>query len=426
MLSYGESSRNWVLNNGHVFPASFVEVDGESVVFSLEGGKKQRVPVANLGVADRYYIHTTHNIPVEELEGGNILTTERDYKAKSSEFETVNNLTLEGEGYKVDLGATITPHFAFFHDRGAKVKEYAEGLEKVIFSHNYRLPGAAQTERKQRRAFLFIKDFDLYEDLGKSMVDNLREEGKLSNRQINQLEVNWMQYAGRTGFKLPQDLVEKYNTGSHADIEFAKNKQDERRWQARRLIDRYWGSYPHKSRVRAGHSRSCKERVPADESKYRQSSSGFVYLFALGGSHTMRFWGGHDVGTGGGGEAGGYIPFGRYGDPKKFGGELASRVKSGKYTPSFEDFYRAPSNCAEITTGDELRQYWLPVAGLGCFFDHDLRHQFGTCRLLEFFQKNRRAPTTEEMPAIFEYESMEAMDNAFKDFLTTKITKMKY
>lgn len=425
-VALAETPRNWVLANGHIFSASLQEFDKDTAVLNLEGGKTQRVPVASLSVADRYYLHTEHKVPYESLEGGNYLAVERDIKIDESEFKTISSIKLEGEGYKVELGALVTPHFVFFHDKGAKVKEYAQGLEKVIFSHSYRMPTYADLEQKQRRSLLIIKDRDFYMDLGKSMVDTMRKEGKASNRQINQLEVNWVQYAGRTNYQIPAELAQQYETNASVNITFAQSKQADRLAQTRDLINRYWNGYPHRSGIRGGHSRSCKEKLPQDEPRYRQSCGNNVYTSAIAGSSTMRFWGSYDVRGGGGGETGGYIGYGRFGDPKKWGAELASKVKAGKIKPSFEDFYRTPSNCAEVITGDELRDYWLPVAGLSRFFDQDIRHQIGTCRLLEFMRQHRRTPNKEEMPALFDYSSVEELEAAFKDFLLTKCTKLKY
>lgn len=420
------TTRSWVLNNGYIFPATFEKFEAGNLVLNLEGGKSQRVPVANLGVADRYYLHTEHQIPIEDLEGGNYLTAERDIKIEDSKFEKVSSIKLKGDGYEVELGALITPHFAFFHDRGSKVSEYGEGLEKVIFSHAYRMPGYTEMIPEKRRTFFFIKDFDLYKDLGKALVDTLRKEGKLSSRQINQLEVNWLQFAGRNSFTLPAEVAEKYNTNPVADIEFAQTKQADRENQTTGLINRYWGGYPHGARIRGGLPRSCTEKVPENTPRNRQSSASLVYKSAIAGSSTMRFWGQHRVGGGGMMEQTGFIGFGNYGDPKKWGAELASKVKAGTISPSFEDFYRVPSNCDKVISADELRNYWLPVAGLGRFFDQDLRHQIGMCRLYEFMHQNRRMPEKEQMPEIFGYDSLPDLEAAFKDFLINKNTKVKY
>lgn len=97
-----------------------------------------------------------------------------------------------------------------------------------------------------------------------------------------------------------------------------------------------------------------------------------------------------------------------------------------KITPDFESFYVTPTSSSQLTKQQEFSDYWLVVAALGRFMDQDIKHQIHLCKFYDYMQANKQTPPVEKMPEILGYESLDALNAAFTDFILTKNTKLRY
>lgn len=424
LVASAASPRMWTLNDGRFFEATFAEMDKSTVVLTATSGKKARFDAENLGIADRFYLHTEHEVAIEDLQGGNIYTAEQDVKIKATSFEQVTGINIKGDGYDVSFEGILTPHYLVLHEKGAKPQLFAEELERVYFSHMYRHPDHYELTQGKRECYLFMKDEKLYEELGTALVAQLRAEGVVPNKHINQLEVNWSQYPGHNPWHLPKEYMEKYNAVERVDIEFAAKKQSDRKDQIIGFYNTRWYWYwPHRKHVHA--------RVPGGSERHiaddRLNSSAYCYLYALNSSNDIRAHDDHYAAAGGGFEQSNMHAMGRYGATKKWAAELAKKVKDGslEVNPVFETFYTAPSNDGNVTTPEKYRDFGLLTTGVGRFMEHDLEHMFGTCRFVNYMYKNKKVPTVDEMPEIYGYDSVEDLDAAFQEFLIKDNARMK-
>lgn len=415
--------RDWTLSNGTIFAATFKEVKGDVAVLVAEKDKREgRIPIKNLGVADRYYLHTDHEIPIEDLEGGDYLTFERDVKIDSSKFKKISGVKLKGDGYDVTLDGFVTDHYLVLHEKGAKPQLFAEELERAFISHSYRHPDHTKLWSDKRQAYLFLKDTDLYNDLGKAYVENLRATGSKTNKQINQIEVNWSQYPGHNPWELPEEYQKEFNAKPRVDIEFAGKKQKDRKQQIIGFYNSRWAWFwPHRqgihSRTPGGSEQHIKDK--------KQNSIAWSALLALSFNNDIRTHEYHHQGTGAGLDQTGKHTLGRYGESKKWGTEIAKLVKSGDVDADFSIFYNAPSNDETDTSEDAYRNFGLLIAAAGRFMEHDLEHSFGVCELCEFMQKNKSLPKLDAFPALFGYDSLDEMNDAFEEFILKENVRMK-
>lgn len=422
-LLFSNEERFWILEKGHLFKGSFVEQVKKTTVIKLENGKEQRVPTESLGVADRFYLHTSHNIPIETLEGGNIKGAESKIRINKKEFETIKDLEIAVGEASVELQAIISPNFFILSDPGAKTVDYPEEFEKIIFSHAYRFPDYFSLKPARRESFLYIKDDDLYDQLGVTLLETLRAEGKHSELQLNQLEVDWTQFRGHRRYQIPQALAEKYNASHSVNIEFTRNSQSERERQAFGFMMHKWAHIPH--------TRGVKQQVFRDRDvafyENREQSANFSYIRALLFTNSLHFSGtiGYGISTTDRDRTAKFLPLGGYGEPSKWGKEFEKQVKSGDLSVSFENFYRMPSGAPEITQAQDYRNYGLQIAALACFMDQDLKHQFGVCRLVTHFKEKKTSPTIDEIPAVLGYSSLEELEEAFTEFCK-KVSRVKY
>ncbi|MFC5051442.1 hypothetical protein ACFPK9_12580 [Rubritalea spongiae] len=412
--------RFWTVDDGTIFKAKYESFSRGTLTLTNESGKQARFSIKDMGVADRYYLHEQHNIPIEQLEGGNILNAEEEVSVRARDIAEIDEIELEGEGYEVTLEGYLTPHYLVLYEKRLDVEGFVEALELAHFSHSYRHPNQNEIMPKKRAVFLFIEDDDLYEALGKSQIEALYEEG-MAERDIQQVKADWAILRGHRPWTLPQKFQEKFNAAKRVDIEFPKSKKSDRDRQVVGFYNqRWWSLWPHRRHI---HS-----RVPGAGSKHiqndQENSIAFCLTSALMMNNDIRTFEESSRTIGGGLENSSALSTGRYGESRGWTSELARKVKSGDVKADFRVFYDAPVNIPP-TTQKEYDNFGMLVVGAGRFMEHDLKHMFGVSKLAEYIYENRKFPSQTELPAIFGYASMDAMNAAFEEFLLDGNRKMK-
>ncbi|MFC5051441.1 hypothetical protein ACFPK9_12575 [Rubritalea spongiae] len=413
--------RFWTVDDGKIFKAKYESFSNGSLSLTNEAGRQARFAVKDMGVADRFYLHEEHDIPLEDLEGGNILSAEEDISIRARDFEEIDRIELEGEGYNVVLEGYLTPRYAVLYEKGLKVEEFVEALERVHYSHSYRHPRQNELVADKRKAYLFIEDGELYDELGKAHVDDLRAQGQLEEREILQIEADWSILRGHQPWHLPEEYQKKFNSGPRADIQFPNPKKSDREKQLVSFYNqKWWLDWPHRRRIHA--------RVPGTGAKHikddRENSIAFTLTTALQMNNDIRTFETNTKAFGSALENSSALVTGRFGESDKWASELADKVKSGAIKVDFSIFYRAPENIPP-TTKEQYRNFGLLVAGAGRFMEHDLEHMFGVCRLTAYMSEHNKLPTESELPAILGYESMEELNAAFEEFLLRENRRMK-
>ncbi|MGJ8671809.1 hypothetical protein [Rubritalea sp.] len=413
--------RFWTTDDGTFFKAKYESFSNGNLSLTNEAGKQARFSVKDMGVADRFYLHEEHDIPLADLEGGDILSVEEDVSIRARDFEEIDRIELKGDGYEVVLDGYLTPRYVVLYEKGLKVEEFVEALERIHFSHSYRHPRQNELVSGQRKAYLFMEDGGVYDDLGTAYVDDLRENGKLEEREILQIEADWSILRGHKPWQLPEEYQKKFNTSPRADIQFPDSKKSDRESQVIGFYNqKWWIDWPHRMRIHA--------RVPGSGAKHikddRENSIAFSLTTALQMNNDIRTFGRSTKTFGSALENSTALITGRFGDSKKWTSELADKVKSGDVTADFSIFYNAPENIPP-TTKEEYQNFGLLVAGAGRFMEHDLEHMFGVCRLTEYMHAHNKLPAESELPAILGYDSMEELNAAFTEFLLKENRKMK-
>lgn len=419
---FSEELRLWTTDDGNTFPATFKGIRKDTVTLTNEKGKDAKFSTKKLGVADRFYLHTEHNVPIEDLEGGNIFNAEEKVRLSLRDLEKIKPLKLEGEGYKLNLSGYLGPNLLLLYQRGLDVEEHIIAIQRALFSHSYRhLDHQKRLAGGKKLVFLFIEDDELYDDLGKAYIAEKRAEGTMSELDINQLEQDWSTFRGHRPWELPAEYRELYKTQRHVNLEILDEEKQKSEIHLAGFYNRRWHhNWSHAQRIHA--------RTPGGGSQViedpAENSIGYSLKFAQVLNNDLRTHGESTHRFGGGVDQSDVLYTGRYGETDVWAKELADDIKKGGLEPDFNLFYNAPKNYPP-TTQKEYDQYGKLLLGAGRFMEHDLKHMFGVCRLNEYMYKNTKCPPTEELPQILGYESMEALNAAFKEFLVNKNRRMK-
>lgn len=405
------------------FQATFKVIKGDSVTLTNASGKDARFPVDELGVADRYYLHETQGIPIEELEGGKIYTVEADMKLDLRKYKKITSIKLKGDGFNVSLDGYLTPYALILYRNGTKIEDYVDAIERAYFSHGYRHPNHRELLSEKRRCYLFLNEDDdeFYDALGKAYIAELREIGEMETVKINQMEVDWSQHRGHSQWLLPEEYAKEYNARPQVAVAFTKNRKSDREIHAAFIFNKRW-------RNNWAHRRGIQDHVPGG-SKQRikdkdENNIAFSLLTALSLNNDLRTQDEIMLAFGGGLDQPQALITGAYGKTKVWAKELEEKVAAGKIEADFNVFYNPPENFPP-TTKEEYRNFGLLLAGGGRFMEHDLKHIFGVCRLCEYMKKNKKLPKKEEFPPMFGYDSIHDMNIAFKEFLLQENRKMK-
>lgn len=409
--------RTWFLEDGRHFKATFESLERGKLALKSEAGKTATFPIGKLGIVDRYYLHDFKDIPLEQLEGGNIFTPEQEIKLDRSVIKDSATLKIKGGDYSFEFRSVETPHFFFLYGKGVKVKSLAETIERVWYSHAFRTPGFIDKWGDKKRVFLMMKNTDKsYDEMETYYVEALQarlDAGKITEKYFKQKKFDWNAYRGHNGLVLPNEFIEKHNLHGNADVTLVDTDRER--------FELYLEGYTaHQWRVQffPGHG-----LLSVDQDTLRQKGNWYgVHSLIL--ANEIRIIGRSHHGMGGRLDAK-TRTFRGFGESKEWCKDYAKLSKDGKVTPSFDFYYNPPSREPEETTQDQMDRYGMGLITAGRFLEKDLKSMITRARLCDKMKKDRKFPSHEELATLYGYESTEALDAALQSFAENDNVKLK-
>lgn len=412
MWSSSADLRTWFLANGTPFEASFIELKEGKV--SLMNGEKRTASfsVKDLSIVDRAYLHGVHEVPLKELDAGNIYDPECKYSFKVSDFKSGEKLQVKGESYKVTLKSLITPHYIFFYENDLEVRELAEMMERVWYSHAFRTPHFIDLFGKQRRAFFYVSEGAEFEALAEYYVDSLEEEPTV--RELNNIIQNWNSEAYKVELRVPEGFVKKYHCEATAQIQKNSSKGE--------YLESLLNSAPFfmwQELFLPGAGLPQNRNTSSDPRKI--SAQGFL---ALVFANEMRLQGNENKADTGVATYALTVKYPPQGKPREWGRALLRSIKNEEIMPNFDVIYDSDAFARKEGSVQENLIKTHLIMAIGRFLEKDLDHMIKRCFLTQEIEKTNAFPARDKLAEIYGYANSAVMDRALEKFIMNENVKL--
>ncbi len=404
--------RTWFLVDGKSFEASFVALKGGKVSLMNKEKRTASFPVKNLSIVDRAYLKAVHEIPLKALDGGNVYDPELRYSFRGLDFKSEDKFQVKGENYKVTLSSLITPHFIFFHESDLEVRELAEMMERIWYSHAFRTPHFIDLYGEKRRSYFYVSEGEDFEALSGYYVDSLDE--KPTARELNNIVQNWNFEGYKVKLNVPDGFVRKYGCENIAQIQKNSSKGE--------YLKSLLNSAPFfmwQELFLPGLALPQNRNTSSEARKV--SAQGFL---ALVFANEMRLQGNENKTDTGVATSALTVKYPPQGKPKEWGRALIKSIKDEEIEPSFDVIYDPDAFARkEGSVAKNLIKTHLVMA-IGRFLEKDLDHMIKRCYLTEEIEKTKTFPSRDKLAEIYGYDNSVTMDKALEEFILKENMKL--
>ena len=399
--------------DGKTFKAEFVGVSGSSLELQNDAGVKKRFPIKKFSIVDRYFLHDKKDVPLEQLEGGDIYNAEMEIEFKFSDIKKVENFHFMSEGKKVIHRTQISPHFIFFYEDSVEVEPFIYNLERIWYAHALRTPGFLDDWGRERRAYFYVpfgEKLDKMRDYAiAGFGDDVDQYTKDSTWR------NWYKEHVDMPMQVRAEFREKYTTLKTGKIESYNFSERE---EKRQLLE----SYPFFEWQRMFFpGAKLPQRKVKTESKLASQKGYLCLIYAnelrLNGNQNLTYSQFHENGLG--------IAVPKQGEVKDWAKELADLVEDGKVEPNVADMIYDDNETLTSVDGEKKEQWAQLLMSFGRFLEKDVAHMIYRCEVIDYIRVNDAFPSHEKLCEILRYEDKHALDTAFRTYIVQENMKVK-
>lgn len=213
--------RTWTDTKGRTLEGSLVRIDGEEAVIKLKVGNEVRVKRSLLSARDNQYLAEYGGAASAVVDGKVGLPEKSMAIDKSLHVKRDDPFIFPDSELTFDI--LETPHFLIMTDERFRGGDLAETAERMWQGMAFQHPGFADKWGDQRRAIFVIQDDDIHKHLGDYYRDYLISIDEVE--EATRLAITWPETSG-SQLVLSEEVAEEHNIFRRARV-FRVKKSNE-------------------------------------------------------------------------------------------------------------------------------------------------------------------------------------------------------
>ncbi len=398
-LSWAAEIRMWTDKKGRTLEGKLEKIDGEEAIITLKNGKEIRINRSLLSSNDNNYL-TEYGGGEAVVLSGKVGTPEKDARIDTKTFTELPDPFIFPDT-EITFDAMETEHFLILTKGSFRPKNIAETAERLWHGMAFQHPTFRNKWGKNRRAIFVVDDEDTHKMLGEWYREWLSNNG--GHEQSLKLAITWPKSTGGQ-INLPPEIAEPRGLLSTARV-FKVTKENDSSFKkvftpfvthcvASDMLTTQMGgtsSFGAAGRfsIVTGHS-YYKEIQLAGE-------SGTSLISAKYDSSDIQSARGFANGT-------------------DWAKELKKLVRKGTVKPSIEALYKYE---ADTLTPEEL----VLLYSFSYFMQGDMGRLAAYTKMIERAESSRQIPEAIEIAKIFGFETPEALEIAWTEFISSSAFK---
>jgi hypothetical protein len=398
-LVSAEDVRTWTSLKGSTVDATLGKLDGQTAILVTKDRKEIKLPVTELSLGDRQYLVENFQAPESILTAGELSIPEKNVKIDSGTFKKLpEKLALSKDESEGIFEQLETEHFLIAYAGDVRPQVVAEIAERLwhgmaFFHMNFRRDWG-----DKKRVVFVCEDRDAYKWLGDWYSQQLSAKANDAEGQqrVQHHAATWNRLGG-TSLQLPDELCQDKKFHTMASV-FNMDKGRE--------FKKVFTAFP--THCLAGHllNQQMGGTGSVGTTGYFTFVTGHAYykeirLAGVTETHLL------DVSGTGGDEISSKSGFD---DGTAWPRILKSEVKRGKIKPNLQEIYAVQSdtlNPAKLVLVYSLANYLQSTPKRVCAF----------ARVVRRVESNNTMPELEELAKIYGFDSVEAMETDWVEYI---------
>jgi hypothetical protein len=215
LLLQAADLRVWTSRQGSTIEAQLTGVDGDSAVLLTQEPKEIKIKIADLSLADRQHLVEYADQPKEILTSVKLGVPETDVRLDKKQFKRLEQQLIFEEDTELIFDLMESDHFLIATAGKARPNAVAEISERLWHGMAFQHMNFRKDWGDKKMVIFLIEDEGLYSAMGKWYIPYLRELGQ--EKPANELSQLWDRVAG-VSCLLPPDVQERYNVFDRARV----------------------------------------------------------------------------------------------------------------------------------------------------------------------------------------------------------------
>lgn len=398
-VMHAEDIRTWTSLKGSTVDATLGKIEGPAAYLVTKDRKEIKLPVTELSLADRQYLVENFQAPEAILTAGELSTPEKEVKIDSGTFKKLpEKLVLSKDQSEGLFEQLQTEHFLIAYAGDVRPQTVAEIAERLWHGMAFYHMNFRRDWGDKRRVIFLCEDREAYKWLGDWYGEILSAQANDANGQqrAQQHAATWSRVGG-TSVELPDEVCAEKKFHPVASV-FNMDKGRE--------FKKVFTAFP--THCIAGHllNQQMGGTSSIGSKGYFTFVTGHAYfkeikLAGVTETHLL------DVSGTGGDEISSKSGFD---DGTAWSRILKSEVKREKIKPNLEEIYAVQSdtlNPAKLVLVYSLANYLQSTPKRVCAFARTVRR----------IESNNTMPELEELAKIYGFDSVEAMEKDWIEYI---------
>jgi hypothetical protein len=385
--------RIWTSRKGGTLEASLRAVQGEMVSLINKDSKEIKLKTEDLSLADRLHLVEFGGADESIITGGKTGLVEKEVRIDTSAFKRLKEVMTimdSAEGFEL----LETPHFLVGTAGKVRPQAIAETAERLWYGMAFVHMNFRQDWGDKRMLILMVEDRNIYAELGKWYSNYLNESGQKDGA----LQVtNTWEMTGSTSFSVPDAVTTKHNVFEQAVV-FNVKEAD----KFRKVLSPF-PTHALSSRLLAKQTGNVSSfgsegffALLTGHGYYKEISlagKSETHLLAVDGSQK------DDISSKQGFE-----------DGTSWARTLRPMVRSGKVPVKLEPMLKWQS--FELTP-----ERLVLIYSFSSYMQGDSKRLGAFAKMIRRIESSKQIPSPEEFASIFGFESVEAFETDWADFI---------
>ena len=392
-------TRTWTDKKGRTLEGKLVKVEGEEAVIMLKIGREVRINRELLSALDNEYLTEYGGAEKVELSG-KVGTPEKDARIDTKTFVELEE-PFVFPGTEQTFDALQTEHFLILTRGSFRAKGIAETAERLWHGMAFQHPGFREKWGESRRAIFILDDEETQEMVGQWYQEHLDAIGQ--REESLKLAITWPKSTAST-ISLPAEEAERLGLLTAARV-FKVNKDNESGFKKvfTPLVTHCMASDMLTTQMGGTSSFGAAGRfaITTGHAYYKEiqlaGKSGTSMISAKYDSSEIQSSRGFADGT-------------------SWAKELKKLVRKGTVVPSIEALYGYK---VDTLTPEEL----VLMYSFSYFMQSDQGRLAAYTKLIERAESSKQIPEAIELAKIFGFESVEALQTAWTEFIGSSAFK---
>lgn len=396
--------RTWTSSKGTTIEAKFQKIEDEKVHLLTPESKVIEVRIEDLSLADRSHLVEYANADPEIITQVELTIPEEDLRFDKKTLKELDDKMGFGDRTDLIFDVLQSEHFLIASTGRFRAEPLAEMAERLWHGMAFQHMNFRQDWGDKRKVVIVTTDDEIYQSLGnwygKWLQDNIPDPDK-ARAAANRIGLLWMKVAG-TSIQLPETQQEEYNAFDTAKIFRIRDGND-------RSYKKVFGPFPTHGLAGMLLSHQMGGVSEISPTGYFALTTGHAYFkeIQLAGKSETQL-----LDAGAYGEDNEFTSASGWEDGRSWAKTLRKLVKKGEVKPDLEKLLA-------IESANLKPEELVLIYSFAYYLESDSNRLASFAKMVQRIESNNQVPKPIELAKIFGFETVEAFQDDWIEFITS-------